>query len=316
MLLNIGCALHATGNWSFFLILFRRRLTDLGSATPTANVTTLKKKTSTAPNGNNIYPIPTPYYKQTKLPELVVQEDSDISDDSECELPQLQPGDHLLIPRTNEQMKLNTPEMERKHGFTSITNKVKIKGKELFNMVYGQHENSIDVLDGEDVTVQQAVREDIADFNGSAKYWIGKDYCNFIVKDFTNLDAPFADFIDRSTTPRMPWHDVALSVEGKCARDVARHFIQRWNATKLEKARLNKSYPYLMPKSYNVNTTPPKILDGESFNVTCQVCFLFYSLIYIGVFHFDVNKYYCFCKFSLYRFCKSEHRHEKEFPGM
>lgn len=259
-------------------MLVYRRLTDLGSATPAVDVSTLKKKTSTAPNGNNIYPIPTPYYKQTKLPELVVQEDCDSSDNSECELPQLQPGDHLLMPRTNEQIKLNTPEMERKHGFSSITTKVKIKGKELLNMVYGPHENSIDVLDGEEENVQQIVRDDSTDFNGSAKYWIGKDYCNFIVKDFTNLDAPLADFIDRGTTPRMPWHDIALSVEGKSARDVARHFIQRWNATKLEKARLNKSYPYLMPKSYNVNTTPIKILDGESFNVTCQVFPLLYSL--------------------------------------
>lgn len=27
--------------------------------------------------------------------------------------------------------------------------------------------------------------------NGSAKLWIGKDYTNFIVKDFDNLDLPF-----------------------------------------------------------------------------------------------------------------------------
>jgi hypothetical protein len=26
---------------------------------------------------------------------------------------------------------------------------------------------------------------------GMAKYWVGKDYTNFIVKDFTNLDAPY-----------------------------------------------------------------------------------------------------------------------------
>jgi len=27
--------------------------------------------------------------------------------------------------------------------------------------------------------------------SGMAKYWVGKDYTNFIVKDFTNLDAPY-----------------------------------------------------------------------------------------------------------------------------
>uniref|UniRef100_A0A8C1TF92 phospholipase D n=1 Tax=Cyprinus carpio TaxID=7962 RepID=A0A8C1TF92_CYPCA len=35
------------------------------------------------------------------------------------------------------------------------------------------------------------------------------------------------------TTPRMPWHDISSVVHGKAARDVARHFIQRWNFTKV-----------------------------------------------------------------------------------
>lgn len=42
-----------------------------------------------------------------------------------------------------------------------------------------------------------------------------------------------ADFIDRYSTPRMPWHDIGSVVHGKAARDVARHFIQRWNFTKV-----------------------------------------------------------------------------------
>lgn len=42
-----------------------------------------------------------------------------------------------------------------------------------------------------------------------------------------------ADFIDRYTTPRMPWHDISAVVHGRAARDVARHFIQRWNFTKV-----------------------------------------------------------------------------------
>lgn len=47
------------------------------------------------------------------------------------------------------------------------------------------------------------------------------------------------DLVDRSTTPRMPWHDIGAVVVGASARDIARHFIQRWNAVKLEKAREN-----------------------------------------------------------------------------
>jgi phosphatidylserine/phosphatidylglycerophosphate/cardiolipin synthase-like enzyme len=37
----------------------------------------------------------------------------------------------------------------------------------------------------------------------------------------------------------MPWHDVSTVVVGQAARDCARHFIERWNAVKLEKAREN-----------------------------------------------------------------------------
>ncbi|XP_077999833.1 phospholipase D1-like [Glandiceps talaboti] len=84
---------------------------------------------------------------------------------------------------------------------------------------------------------------------GMAKLWYGKDYTNFIAKDFVDLDRPFQDFIDRTTTPRMPWHDIGAVVCGIAARDVARHFIQRWNVTKLEKAKENAFIPSLIPKS-------------------------------------------------------------------
>ncbi len=46
------------------------------------------------------------------------------------------------------------------------------------------------------------------------------------------------DFIDRGTTPRMPWHDIHSVVMGAAARDVGRHFIERWNAVKTEKVSL------------------------------------------------------------------------------
>ncbi|XP_069675319.1 phospholipase D1 isoform X1 [Periplaneta americana] len=106
---------------------------------------------------------------------------------------------------------------------------------------------------------------------GSAKYWVGKDYTNFIVKDFTNLDLPYQDLVDRNTTPRMPWHDIGAMVQGAAARDVARHFIQRWNAVKLEKAKLNLAYPHLLPKSYeNIGTCTP-ITDVPLHRVNCQI---------------------------------------------
>ncbi|XP_035527480.1 LOW QUALITY PROTEIN: phospholipase D1-like [Morone saxatilis] len=91
----------------------------------------------------------------------------------------------------------------------------------------------------------------VGELFGNTRFWHGKDYCNFVRKDWIQLDKPFDDFIDRHTTPRMPWHDIASVVHGKAARDVARHFIQRWNFTKLVKPKYRSlAYPCLLPKSH------------------------------------------------------------------
>uniref|UniRef100_A0A672HGB5 Phospholipase n=1 Tax=Salarias fasciatus TaxID=181472 RepID=A0A672HGB5_SALFA len=96
-----------------------------------------------------------------------------------------------------------------------------------------------------------SLRTGVGELFGNTRFWHGKDYCNFVHKDWIQLDKPFDDFIDRHTTPRMPWHDIASVVHGKAARDVARHFIQRWNFTKLVKPKYRSlSYPYLLPKSH------------------------------------------------------------------
>uniref|UniRef100_A0A4W4ERY9 Phospholipase n=1 Tax=Electrophorus electricus TaxID=8005 RepID=A0A4W4ERY9_ELEEL len=87
---------------------------------------------------------------------------------------------------------------------------------------------------------------------GNTRFWHGKDYCNFVYKDWVQLEKPFDDFIDRYTTPRMPWHDIASVVHGRAARDVARHFIQRWNFNKIKKPKYRSlSYPFLLPKSHS-----------------------------------------------------------------
>ncbi|XP_071760505.1 phospholipase D1 isoform X1 [Centroberyx gerrardi] len=109
----------------------------------------------------------------------------------------------------------------------------------------------------------------VGELVGDTRFWHGKDYCNFVHKDWIQLDKPFDDFIDRHTTPRMPWHDIASVVHGKAARDVARHFIQRWNFTKIMKPKYRSlSYPYLLPKSHTTagelryqvpNCTPAKV---------------------------------------------------------
>ncbi|KAM3601908.1 uncharacterized protein V6R79_021040 [Siganus canaliculatus] len=89
------------------------------------------------------------------------------------------------------------------------------------------------------------------DLTGNMKLWLGKDYSNFIRKDWVQLDKPFEDNIDRTQVPRMPWRDLSAAIHGHAARDVARHFIQRWNFTKTFKNKYkHEFYPYLLPKSH------------------------------------------------------------------
>ncbi|XP_046617254.1 phospholipase D2 isoform X1 [Neodiprion virginianus] len=211
---------------------------------------------------------------------------------SESQLPQLKPGDPLLLspPDVVDYVKCNTPESQRRNIFDmakmtvdKVRYNVRMKRKEWINMVYNPNEGSSDEEDQvDDATLEtpygdgEGMTCDTADvafgMSGGAKLWLGKDYTNFIVKDFNNLDMPYQDLVDRCTTPRMPWHDIGVMVQGASARDVARHFIQRWNAVKLEKAKLNASYPFLLPKSYNdCRSYIPFTQSSATFKVRCQV---------------------------------------------
>lgn len=82
----------------------------------------------------------------------------------------------------------------------------------------------------------------------------GKDYSNPRVHDFFSLDKPFEDMYDRFTVPRMPWHDIHQMVMGQPARDLARHFVQRWNYVIRQKIPSRKT-PFLLP--------PPDFTQAE-----------------------------------------------------
>ncbi|KAG1441840.1 hypothetical protein G6F56_011311 [Rhizopus delemar] len=72
--------------------------------------------------------------------------------------------------------------------------------------------------------------------------------------------------VDRQITPRMPWHDMTVGMVGPIARDVARHFIQRWNFLKASKGMHRSNVPYLMPKGEYVAAR-----DESLFKGTCRV---------------------------------------------
>ncbi|XP_074839079.1 phospholipase D2 isoform X2 [Carettochelys insculpta] len=102
-----------------------------------------------------------------------------------------------------------------------------------------------------------------ADLATNQQLWLGKDYSNLICKDWVQLDRPFEDFIDRRRMPRMPWRDVGVAVYGRAARDVARHFVQRWNYTKTVKSKYKgPEYPPLLPKSLSTAQRLPGPVPG------------------------------------------------------
>ena len=96
--------------------------------------------------------------------------------------------------------------------------------------------------------------------------WPGKDYSNPRVQDFYALNKPYEEMYDRMQVARMPWHDISMQVVGQPARDLTRHFVQRWNYI-LRQRKPTRPTPFLLP--------PPdfKAADLEALGLTgtCEV---------------------------------------------
>ncbi|KAF9373787.1 hypothetical protein CPB97_000315 [Podila verticillata] len=90
--------------------------------------------------------------------------------------------------------------------------------------------------------------------SGSGTVWPGQDYSNPRIKDFANVKDYNSDLIERKLLGRMPWHDVSIGVAGQPARDIARHFVQRWNFVKREKGMKKSHMKFLTPKGEFVST--------------------------------------------------------------
>ncbi|KAI9029631.1 hypothetical protein CLU79DRAFT_735104 [Phycomyces nitens] len=94
----------------------------------------------------------------------------------------------------------------------------------------------------------------------------GQDYSNPRIKDFKNVSQYDISLIDKSITPRMPWHDVHVAMVGPPARDIARHFVQRWNFVKSTRAKDKSDLPFLLPKGEYVSSR-----DEMKFRGTCRI---------------------------------------------
>ncbi|KAG8649640.1 hypothetical protein MANES_08G114700v8 [Manihot esculenta] len=82
--------------------------------------------------------------------------------------------------------------------------------------------------------------------------WPGKDYYNPRESEPNSWEDTLKDELDRGKYPRMPWHDIHCALWGPACRDVARHFVQRWNHAKRSKAPNEQTIPLLMPHHHMV----------------------------------------------------------------
>lgn len=94
----------------------------------------------------------------------------------------------------------------------------------------------------------------------------GKDYSNTRVKDFSNLNKPYDSLYDRNVVPRMPWHDIHMMTSGEVARDLSRHFVQRWNYL-LRQKRPSRLTPLLTPPP----DLTPEMVKQLNLDGTCEV---------------------------------------------
>ncbi|OJZ91451.1 hypothetical protein ASPFODRAFT_29816 [Aspergillus luchuensis CBS 106.47] len=96
--------------------------------------------------------------------------------------------------------------------------------------------------------------------------WPGKDYSNPRVQDFYDLDKPYEEMYDRNVVPRMPWHDISMHVVGQPARDLTRHFVQRWNYI-LRQRKPTRPTPFLLPPP----DFEPADMEALGLDGTCEV---------------------------------------------
>ena len=100
----------------------------------------------------------------------------------------------------------------------------------------------------------------------NCQVYVGKDYSNPRVRDFFRLHQPYEDMYDRRTIPRMPWHDVGMQMVGQPARDLTRHFVQRWNYLRRGR-KPTRALPFLLPPP----DAKPEEFSELGLSGTCEV---------------------------------------------
>ncbi|RXM28216.1 Phospholipase D1 [Acipenser ruthenus] len=66
------------------------------------------------------------------------------------------------------------------------------------HLQHGDSISSIDSSEGNSSAIRN-LQTGVGQLQGDTRFWHGKDYCNFVFKDWVQLDKPFDDFIDRTS---------------------------------------------------------------------------------------------------------------------
>ncbi|KAI0187504.1 phospholipase D [Astrocystis sublimbata] len=171
--------------------------------------------------------------------------------------------DNIMILRSPNQFKKNQFFFAHHEKLCIVDHDVAFIGG--IDLCFGRWDNPQHPINDDRPTGMES-DDDVPRDSEHCQLFPGKDYSNPRVLDFFKLDEPYAEMYDRSKTPRMPWHDIAMQVTGQPARDLTRHFVQRWNYLRRER-KPTRPTPFLLP--------PPDAqesdLVGLGLSGTCEV---------------------------------------------
>ncbi|WWD20129.1 hypothetical protein CI109_104605 [Kwoniella shandongensis] len=73
----------------------------------------------------------------------------------------------------------------------------------------------------------------------------GQDYNNSRIMDFQTVDKYTSNALAIQEAPRMPWHDVSLTLAGPAVIDLVQHFVERWDFVKTIKYKHDHHFDWL-----------------------------------------------------------------------
>ncbi|KAI0912053.1 phospholipase D [Ustulina deusta] len=171
--------------------------------------------------------------------------------------------DNIMVLRSPNQLKKNQFFYAHHEKLCIVDHDVAFIGG--IDLCFGRWDNPQHPINDDRPTGMEP-NDDVPRDGEHCQLFPGKDYSNPRVLDFFKLDEPYAEMYDRSRIPRMPWHDIAMQVTGQPARDLTRHFVQRWNYLRRER-KPTRPTPFLLPPP-DANESD---LAGLGLSGTCEV---------------------------------------------